>query len=69
MDGSSRPATRAVCISRGSTPEGQRTVTAQYLLYLVIFTFALIVIFTEDHDDDDDQDGGILQPVYSQGGA
>jgi hypothetical protein len=44
-------------------------VTAQYLLYLVIFTFALIVIFTEDHDDDDDQDGGILQPVYSQGGA
>jgi len=44
-------------------------VTAQYLPYLVIFAFALIVIFTEDHDDDDDQDGGILQPVYSQGGA
>ncbi len=42
--------------------------TAQYLLYLVIFAFALIVIFTEDHDDDD-QDGGILQPAYSQGGA
>ncbi len=43
--------------------------TTQYILYLVIFAFALIVIFTEDHDDDDDQDGGILQPAYSQSGS
>jgi len=41
--------------------------TQQYLLYLAIFAFASIVIFIEDHNDDDDQDGGILQPVYSQG--
>ncbi len=39
----------------------------QYLIYLVLFVFALIVILNEDHDNDDDQDGGILQPVYSQG--
>lgn len=39
----------------------------QYLLYLVLFVFAIIVILNEDHGDDDDQDGGILQPAYSQG--
>ncbi len=38
----------------------------QYLLYLVLFVFAVIVILNEDHGDDDDQDGGILQPAYSQ---
>ena len=43
--------------------------TAQYLLYLVLFVFAVIVILNEDHGDDDDQDGGILQPVYSQGNS
>jgi hypothetical protein len=42
-------------------------VNTQYLIYLVLFVFALIVILNEDHDNDDDQDGGILQPVYSQG--
>jgi hypothetical protein len=42
-------------------------VSQQYLIYLVIFVFSLIVIFNEDHNDDDDQDGGVLQPVYSQG--
>ncbi len=41
--------------------------STQYLIYLVLFVFALVVILNEDHDNDDDQDGGILQPVYSQG--
>ena len=43
-----------------------------YLIYLAFFIFAAIVILTEDHDQDggdDDQDGGILQPVYTPGGA
>ena len=40
--------------------------TVQYLLYLVLFVFALVAILKEDHDNDDDQDGGILQPVYSR---
>jgi hypothetical protein len=39
----------------------------QYFVYFLLFVFALIVILNEDHDNDDDQDGGILQPVYSQG--
>ena len=46
--------------------------SAQFLAYLSLFIFAAIVILTEDHDQDggdDDQDGGILQPVYTPGGA